>query len=224
MVARWQTKGPRQGAFMAGVHPPFQSTRREHNAGARKGFRARTRPERINQVITFRGDVRKIRSLASVLEKPRLLAEGVSVNPYGNYWHFSNRSRPSYGSRYGRRNGTVASTILISCDSDPSLKLRAGLVETFWRRRLHATYARHMPLLPAKKRRNDMTDDPRQDLEKARAALVAKRLTWVKTIATPGEIPGGAISAIIEVQQAIDVIDHAMEELEEADEMEDDEE
>ena len=65
-----------------------------------------------------------------------------------------------------------------------------------------------------------MTDDPRKDLEKARAALVAKRLTWAKTIATPGEIPGGAISAIIEVQQAIDVIDVAMEELEEADELE----
>jgi hypothetical protein len=69
-----------------------------------------------------------------------------------------------------------------------------------------------------------MANDPRKDLEKARAALVAKRLTWTKTIAAPGEIPGGAISAIIEVQQAIDVIDHAMEELEEADELEEDEE
>jgi hypothetical protein len=69
-----------------------------------------------------------------------------------------------------------------------------------------------------------MANDPRKDLEKARAALVAKRLTWTKTIAAPGEIPGGAISAIIEVQQAIDVIDHAMEELEEADEPEEDEE
>jgi hypothetical protein len=69
-----------------------------------------------------------------------------------------------------------------------------------------------------------MANDPRKDLEKARAALVAKRLTWTKTIAAPGEIPGGAISAIIEVQQAIDVIDHAMEDLEEADELEEDEE
>jgi len=67
-----------------------------------------------------------------------------------------------------------------------------------------------------------MADDLR-DLKKARAALVAKRLTWVKTIAAPGEIPGGAISAIIEVQQAIDVIDSAMEELESVEE-EDDEE
>jgi hypothetical protein len=67
-----------------------------------------------------------------------------------------------------------------------------------------------------------MADDLR-DLKKARAALVAKRLTWAKTIAAPGEIPGGAISAIIEVQQAIDVIDSAMEELESVEE-EDDEE
>jgi hypothetical protein len=68
-----------------------------------------------------------------------------------------------------------------------------------------------------------MADDDLQDLTKARAALVAKRLTWAKTIAAPGEIPGGAISAIIEVQQAIDVIDSAMEELENVEE-EDDEE
>jgi hypothetical protein len=69
-----------------------------------------------------------------------------------------------------------------------------------------------------------MADDSLQDFKKARAALVAKRLTWAKTIAAPGEIPGGAISAIIEVQQAIDVIDQAMDELEEADEQEEDEE
>jgi hypothetical protein len=82
-----------------------------------------------------------------------------------------------------------------------------------------------MSLLPEKKgRRNDMADDPLQDLEKARAALVAKRLAWAKTIAAPGEIPGGAISAIIEVQQAIDVIDHAIEELEAAEEEGDEEE
>jgi hypothetical protein len=34
-----------------------------------------------------------------------------------------------------------------------------------------------------------------------------------QTIAAPGEISQGAISAIIEVQQAIDVIDRAIEEL-----------
>ena len=53
-----------------------------------------------------------------------------------------------------------------------------------------------------------------QVLEKARAAPVAKRLTWAKTIATPGEISEGAIKGIIEVQQAIHVIDRAIEELE----------
>jgi hypothetical protein len=67
-----------------------------------------------------------------------------------------------------------------------------------------------------------MADDSLQDFKKARAALVAKRLTWAKTIAALGD-PGGAISAIIEVQQAIDVIDQAIEELENVEE-EDDEE
>jgi hypothetical protein len=87
-----------------------------------------------------------------------------------------------------------------------------------------ATHARHMSLLPTKKsRRNDMADDPLQDLEKARAALVAKRLAWAKIIAAPGEISQGAISAIIEVQQAVDVIDRAIEELEETEEEDDDE-
>ena len=68
-----------------------------------------------------------------------------------------------------------------------------------------------------------MADDSLQDFKKARAALVAKRLTWAKTIAAPGEIPGGAISAIIEVQQAIDVIDQAIEELENVEEKDDEE-
>ena len=48
-----------------------------------------------------------------------------------------------------------------------------------------------------------MADKTLQILEKARAALVAKRLTWAKTIATPGEIPEGAIRGIIQVQEAI---------------------
>jgi hypothetical protein len=68
-----------------------------------------------------------------------------------------------------------------------------------------------------------MADDPLQDLEKARAALVAKRLAWAKTIAAPGEISQGAISTIVEVQQAIEVIDRAIEELEETEEEDDDE-
>jgi hypothetical protein len=60
-----------------------------------------------------------------------------------------------------------------------------------------------------------MADDDFQHLLNARAALVRKRLAWAQVIATPGEIAEGAISGIIEVQQAIDVIDCALEELEE---------
>jgi hypothetical protein len=62
-----------------------------------------------------------------------------------------------------------------------------------------------------------MADDHLQELEKARAALVRKRRTWVQTIADPGDIPSGAIRALIEVQQAIEVIDIAIEELADAD-------
>jgi uncharacterized protein Yka (UPF0111/DUF47 family) len=61
-----------------------------------------------------------------------------------------------------------------------------------------------------------MADNDLQHLMNARAALVSKRLSWAQTIATPGEIAEGAIKAIIEVQQAIEVIDIAIEELEEA--------
>jgi len=60
-----------------------------------------------------------------------------------------------------------------------------------------------------------MADDDLQHLMNARAVLVNKRLTWAQTIAAPGEIEN-AIRAIIEVQQAIEVIDIAIEELEEA--------
>lgn len=69
-----------------------------------------------------------------------------------------------------------------------------------------------------------MADDDLQDLLKARAALVNKRRTWAQTIATPGEVAENAIQAIIEVQQAIEVVDRAIEELEEADELEEAEE
>ena len=62
-----------------------------------------------------------------------------------------------------------------------------------------------------------------EDLEKARGVLVAKRIALAKTIATSGENPDAAIKAIIEVQYAIDVIDRAMEEVEESDEFEEDE-
>ena len=68
-----------------------------------------------------------------------------------------------------------------------------------------------------------MADDDIEILIIARAALAKKRLTWAQTIATPGEIPEAAIRAIIEVQHAIDVIDRAIEELEEVAEGDDDE-
>ena len=68
-----------------------------------------------------------------------------------------------------------------------------------------------------------MADDHFQDLEKARTALVNKRLSWAQILAAPGDIPENAIRAIVEVQQAIDVIDRAIDEIEEAEEMEEDE-
>jgi len=68
-----------------------------------------------------------------------------------------------------------------------------------------------------------MADDHLHELESARIVLVSKRQALAQTIATPGENPDAAIKAIIEVQQAIDVIDHAMEEQQEADELEGDE-
>jgi hypothetical protein len=79
------------------------------------------------------------------------------------------------------------------------------------------TSAGAVPLLS---RRNAVADHPLQYLEKARAALVVKRLTFAKAIATLGESPDAAIRAIIEVQAAIDVIDRAMDELDEVDELE----
>jgi hypothetical protein len=69
-----------------------------------------------------------------------------------------------------------------------------------------------------------MTDDDLQDLTNARNALIRERSTRVKTLAAPGAIANGALDALIKVQQAIDVIDRAIEELEEAMEEDDDEE
>jgi hypothetical protein len=66
-----------------------------------------------------------------------------------------------------------------------------------------------------------MAEDHLKDLHKARVALVNKRLSWARIIATPGEIPDAAIKNIIEVQQAIEVIDIAIDELEEAEEDDD---
>jgi hypothetical protein len=61
-----------------------------------------------------------------------------------------------------------------------------------------------------------MADDDFQFLMKAREALVNKRQACAQIIAGPGEISEGAIKSIVGVQQAIDVIDVAIEELEEA--------
>jgi hypothetical protein len=60
----------------------------------------------------------------------------------------------------------------------------------------------------------NMADDDLQDLMSARIALAKKRLSWAQTIAASGD--DDAIKAMIEVQQAIEVIDIAIEELEEA--------
>jgi hypothetical protein len=75
-----------------------------------------------------------------------------------------------------------------------------------------------------------MADDDFQQLMNAREALVHKRLTLAHTIAAPGDIPENAIRGIVDVQQAIEVIDIAIEELaqteldEELDESADDDE
>jgi hypothetical protein len=61
-----------------------------------------------------------------------------------------------------------------------------------------------------------MADDDFQQLMNAREALVHKRLTLAQTIAAPGDIPENAIRGIVDVQQAIEVIDVAIEELAEA--------
>jgi len=70
-----------------------------------------------------------------------------------------------------------------------------------------------------------MADEDLKHLMNAREALVQKRLTWAETIAAPGDIDT-AIRSIVEVQRAIEVIDFAIEELEQAEldeELEEDE-
>jgi hypothetical protein len=61
-----------------------------------------------------------------------------------------------------------------------------------------------------------MSDEDIQYLMNAREALVAKRLTLAQTIAAPGDVPENAIRGIVEVQRAIEVVDLAIEELEQA--------
>jgi len=71
-----------------------------------------------------------------------------------------------------------------------------------------------------------MADDNMEDLTNARSVLMEMRHNWAKAIAAGykrGETEA-AIKAIIEVQQAIDVIDHAIGELEEAEEQDDEDE
>ncbi|MGA7802999.1 hypothetical protein [Bradyrhizobium sp.] len=63
-----------------------------------------------------------------------------------------------------------------------------------------------------------MADNDLEILINARAVLVEVRQNWAKAIATGykrGETEI-AVKSILEVQQALDVIDHAAEELEEA--------
>jgi hypothetical protein len=70
-----------------------------------------------------------------------------------------------------------------------------------------------------------MADEDLKHLMDAREALVQKRLTWAETIAAPGDIDT-AIRSIVEVQRAIEVIDFAIEELEQTEldeELEEDE-
>jgi hypothetical protein len=59
-----------------------------------------------------------------------------------------------------------------------------------------------------------MADDDIQHLMNAREALVTKRLTLAQIIAAPGDVPENAIHGLVEVQRAIEVIDVAIEELE----------
>jgi Ni,Fe-hydrogenase III large subunit len=61
-----------------------------------------------------------------------------------------------------------------------------------------------------------MSDEDLKQLMTAREALVQKRLTWAQTIAAPGDVSDNAIRSIVEVQRAIEVIDFAIEELEQA--------
>ena len=70
-----------------------------------------------------------------------------------------------------------------------------------------------------------MADEDLKNLMNAREALVQKRLTCAEAIAAPGDIDA-AIRSIVEVQRAIEVIDFAIEELEQSeldDELDEDE-
>ena len=66
-----------------------------------------------------------------------------------------------------------------------------------------------------------MADHDSQDLTNARKVLVEMRYKWIKAIAAGKDIED-AIKGITEVQQAIDVIDHAIYESDEFDDEEPD--
>lgn len=59
-----------------------------------------------------------------------------------------------------------------------------------------------------------MSEEDLKHLMNAREALVQKRLTWAQTIAAPGDVSDTAVRSIVDVQRAIEVIDFAIEELE----------
>ena len=60
-----------------------------------------------------------------------------------------------------------------------------------------------------------MSDEDLKHLMNAREALVQKRLTWAQAIAS-SDASDNAIRSIVEVQRAIEVVDFAIEELEQA--------
>ena len=72
-----------------------------------------------------------------------------------------------------------------------------------------------------------MSDDDIQHLMNAREALVAKRLSCAQGIAGSGDISDSAVRSLVDIQRAIEVIDVALEELEQAEldkELEEDDE
>jgi hypothetical protein len=71
-----------------------------------------------------------------------------------------------------------------------------------------------------------MVDEELQHLMNAREALVHKRLTLAQAIASTDDIPENTVRALVDVQRAIEVVDVALEELEQAEldkELDDDE-
>jgi hypothetical protein len=60
-----------------------------------------------------------------------------------------------------------------------------------------------------------MSDEDLKHLMNAREALVQKRLAWAQAIAS-SDASDNAIRSIVDVQRAIEVVDFAIEELEQA--------